>query len=301
MIRVVVPVLLLIWIGAALLLGELRWFRRPRLTDRIRPFLIGSAVPPLDRSNGRTGWIELLSPFAQLAGDRISTALGVDEPLELRLRRIHDDTDPRQFRNRQIARSLAVGAGAALLAVMFRPPAPVIVILSTAAALLAFLIIEQVLSSRSKRWRRRIFLELPIVSEQLGMLLSAGSSMGQALTRISRRSDAAVALDLRIVVGRLQQGVDETAALREWAEIACVPAVDRLLSVLALNRAATDLGTLITEESRAARAEVHRELLELLERRAQQVWIPVTVATLVPGLLFLAVPFFEAVRLFTTT
>jgi Flp pilus assembly protein TadB len=174
-------------------------------------------------------------------------------------------------------------------------------ILSATSTLLTFLVIEQLLATRSAGWQRRIFLELPIVSEQLGMLLSAGSSMGQALTRISRRSDAAIALDLRIVVGRLQQGVDETTALQEWAAVAGVPAVDRLLSVLALNRQATDLGALITEESRAARAEVHRELLELLERRAQQVWIPVTVATLVPGLLFLAVPFFEAMRIFTTT
>ena len=97
------------------------------------------------------------------------------------------------------------------------------------------------------------------------------------------------------------EGVEEAAALREWSDIAGVPALDRLLSVLALNREATDLGSLITVEARATSAEVHRELIEQLERRAQQVWIPVTVATLVPGVLFLAVPFLEAVRLFTTS
>jgi hypothetical protein len=47
------------------------------------------------------------------------------------------------------------------------------------------------------------------------------------------------------------------------------------------------------------RAEVHRDLVERIEKRAQQVWVPVTVATLVPGLLFLAVPFADALRLFT--
>jgi hypothetical protein len=46
---------------------------------------------------------------------------------------------------------------------------------------------------------------------------------------------------------------------------------------------------------------VHRDLVEIIEKRGQQVWIPVTVATLVPGLLFLAVPFTEALRLFTST
>ena len=41
-------------------------------------------------------------------------------------------------------------------------------------------------------------------------------------------------------------------------------------------------------------------LIETIERRGQQVWIPVTVATLVPGVIFLAVPFVEAMRLFTS-
>ena len=45
---------------------------------------------------------------------------------------------------------------------------------------------------------------------------------------------------------------------------------------------------------------LHRELVEAIERRGQQVWIPVTVATLVPGVLLLAVPFVEAMRLFTS-
>ena len=49
------------------------------------------------------------------------------------------------------------------------------------------------------------------------------------------------------------------------------------------------------------RSEVHRELIEAIERKGQQVWIPVTVATLVPGAVLLAVPFIEALRLFSTT
>ena len=99
--------------------------------------------------------------------------------------------------------------------------------------------------------------------------------------------------------GRIRQGLTEVDALREWAALAEVDALDRLVAVLALNREAGDLGRLIAEEARAIRRDVHRELIETIERRAQQVWIPVTVATLVPGVLFLAVPFIEALRLFS--
>jgi Flp pilus assembly protein TadB len=167
------------------------------------------------------------------------------------------------------------------------------------APLLAFLILEQQISSASKRWQRSLFLELPVVSEQIGLLLSAGYSLSGALARVAQRSNGACARDLRRVISRVRQGLSETEALREWAALADVDAVDRLVHVLALNREASDLGRLISEEARAIRRDVHRELIERIEKRGQQVWIPVTVATLLPGVIFLAVPFTQALSLFS--
>ena len=46
------------------------------------------------------------------------------------------------------------------------------------------------------------------------------------------------------------------------------------------------------------RRESQRRLLERIERRNEQVWIPVTVATLVPGVIFLAIPFVDALHSF---
>jgi hypothetical protein len=97
---------------------------------------------------------------------------------------------------------------------------------------------------------------------------------------------------------RLGQGMGEAEALREWAATASVPQLDRFVSVLALNRDTSDLARLVAAEARSVRRDVHRELLEAVERRNQSVWIPVTVATLVPGVVFLAIPFVEALRLF---
>ena len=87
-------------------------------------------------------------------------------------------------------------------------------------------------------------------------------------------------------------------ALHEWAAVARVEALDRLIPVLALNSEAADLGRLVSEEARSIRREVQRRAVETMERRGQQVWIPVTVAALVPGAIFLAIPFIEALRLF---
>ena len=76
-------------------------------------------------------------------------------------------------------------------------------------------------------------------------------------------------------------------------------ALHRLVSVLVLNREAVDLAHLISEEARAIRRDSQRELIEHIERRNQQVWIPVTVAALIPGVLLMGVPFVDALRLFS--
>lgn len=139
------------------------------------------------------------------------------------------------------------------------------------------------------------------MSEQLAMLLGAGFALGGALNRLAARGAGACGQDLTLVCRRVRHGLTEVEALREWSEVADVDALSRLVGVLALNREATDLGRLVSDEARSIRREVQRELIEQIERRAQQVWIPVTVATLVPGAVLLAVPFIEALRLFSSS
>ncbi len=292
-------VLLLAWLGLTLLFGELRWFRRRPLIDRVRPYLFGLSLP--SDAEESHAILRVLGPLARDTGAAAARFSGVTEDLTTRLERIHSPFDPTSFRLRQLGWATATLSGALLVAFATDPPLPLFFLLVLGAPVLTFLVIESQLSRRSKDWKRSLVLELPVVSEQLGMLLSAGYSLGAALQRLSRRSGGNLARDLQRVVTRVAHGVDENTALREWATTADVPAVGRLVGILALNRDAGDLGSLITHEARAVRAEVHRDLVETIEKRGQQVWIPVTVATLVPGLLFLAVPFTEALRLFTST
>ena len=298
--RIAVLSALSLWLGSALLLSELRWFSRPPLVQRLRAYVPGGLAP-----GQRQGLLsvesfrDVIAPLSRSLGERMSKLFGVSEELAVRLERIHSPLDVTAFRVRQIGRTTAAMAAAALAAVALRPPIPVVVLMLLGAPLLAFLLLEQQVASASARWQRRVFLELPVVSEQLAMLLSAGFSLGAALNRLSTRGKGACATDLQRVVGRIRQGLSEVEALREWAAIARVPALDRLVPVLALNREAGDLGRLISEEARGIRRDVQRELVEAMERRGQQVWVPVTVATLVPGVIFMSIPFMEALRLFS--
>ena len=65
------------------------------------------------------------------------------------------------------------------------------------------------------------------------------------------------------------------------------------------NSDASDLGRLVGEEARSIRRDVQRELIESIERRTQQVWIPVTIATLIPGVMLMLVPFIDALSVFS--
>lgn len=292
---------LALWAGATLLLSTTRWFSRVPLSERLRPYAVGGMA-----STGRTGLLSIESfrdavgPLSRAIGERLAKLLGVAEDLEVRLARIHSPLDATGFRIRQIGYALAGFAVAALLSFALRPPLPIALLFLLGGPLLAFLVLEQQLASASRAWQRRVFLELPVVAEQLAMLLSAGFSLTAAMNRVARRGRGACARDLERVLRRIRQGLSDIDALREWGAVAQVDAVDRLIPVLALNREASDLGRLLSEEARGIRRDVQRELTELVERRGQQVWIPVTVATLVPGVIFLSVPFITALQLFAS-
>lgn len=301
--RVLAASAVLLALGTTLVLCELRWFRRPSLVDRLRPYGPGGLGRPATGGGvlSVASFREVIGPIARQVGERAAALLGVSEELSVRLARTHAELDATAFRVRQLGWT-AVGFGAgALLAAATRPPLAVALLFVLGGPALAFLVVEQQLASQSDRWKRRLFLELPVLSEQLGMLLGAGYSLGAALNRLAARGSGACATDLAGVCGRIRQGLTEVEALREWATVADVDALTRLVGVLALNREAGDLGRLIADEARSIRREVQRELIEQIERRAQQVWVPVTVATLVPGAVLLAVPFIEALRLFSTT
>lgn len=282
------------WAGCTLLLSALAPVRRPSLRRRLRPHLVGpEPVGPPDLRRR-------LAPLGLLVGERIGVLVRSTEPLDRRLRRVHHPLDPAAFRLRQLGHAaLALGAtGAVLAAAPLTLPPWSVAILALGAPVAAFVGHEQALAELDRRQTRRVVRELPTVTEQLAMLLASGRSVSAALTDLGERGRGPCAADLRRVTGRIRQGVAEADALREWAELRAAPGVVHLVGVLTLAREATDLDHLVDQEAATIRADAHRDLLAALERRAQQVWVPVTVATLLPGSLLLLVPFLDALRLY---
>lgn len=279
--------------GAVLVLAEVPWFQRRPTVERLSPYLRAErhAGGPRRSADSLT---QVLAPLAQQLGSRLSQALGFTEDLGLRLERAGMSLRPAEFRVRQLTRGIVALLLAGVVVIGIGPRLVMAAALLLGAPSLVVLGEEQRLSVLAARRQAALRAELPVVVEQLGMLLSAGYSLSGALSRLSTRSGGVVAHDLRTVIRNVRHGSNEGAALEEWGQRSGVDAVRRLVAVLSLHGATGDLGALISAEARAVRAEAQRELLESIERRAQLVWVPVTVATLVPGLIFLAVPFISA-------
>lgn len=282
--------------GSAMCLSGVPFFRRTRLVDRLGPYSRVGASLRARPTAGAAGIRHVVVPGLERWISRVGTGLGVQSDLELRLERAGRPIDASGFRLRQVAHASIVLVVATAVVAAVRPPLVVGLAALVGAPTLAVLLDEHRLTAATKARQQRLLGELPVVAEQLGLLLAAGSSLPSAVSRLASRSDGTVATDLRQVTRRIRQGVTASEALAEWARRSGVDAIDRLVAVLRLHDDAGDLGALIAEEARSIRAAAHRDLLETIERRAQLVWIPVTVATLVPGLIFLAVPFLSAME-----
>ena len=118
------------------------------------------------------------------------------------------------------------------------------------------------------------------------------------MVHLGERGRGPAATDLRRITSRIQQGW--TSAMR--SESGPISAATRRVSTWCRSsrspgRRPTSTGS-STRRPRPSERDAHRELLAELERRSQQVWVPVTVATLLPGSLLLLVPFLDALRLF---
>ena len=286
--------------GLTLLFSEISWFNRVSHVERLAPYQPGSRRTRPGGILSVASFRDVIGPLSRAVGERSARMLGFDEDLQVRLVRVHSSLDVTGFRVRQLGLAASAMGVGTLTAVALAPRPALSAVLVLGSPVLAFLAVEQRLAAASKAWQRRIFLELSVVTEQLGMLISVGWSLGAAIGRIAERGSGACSQDLIRVQARMRQGLSETDALREWATLACVDELDALIAILALNRETADLGRLISDEARSIRREAQRELIETIERRTQQVWIPVTVAALVPGVLLMGVPFIDALSLFST-
>lgn len=275
--------------GCGLLLAASRLpvLRRPRLEDRLGPYLrdtprpsalllVGpptvTPFPTLER---------LLAPSLRGLAGRADRLLGGSVSLRRRLEQAGSPLTLEQFRTEQVAAAAGgVAAGVALLVLHASAgvgPGPLTGLVLTVGLGLAGVVGRDALLGRSvTRRSAAIAAELPTVAELLALAVAAGEGPVGALERVVGLSGGELAGELGRALGDARAGATLLAALSGVASRTDVPAVARFVDGLSI---AIERGTPLADVLRAqavdARDAGRRQLLEAGGRKEIAMMVPV--------------------------
>lgn len=286
---------LLFGVGTTVLLSYIPRVQRLSLVDRLGP---GLGTRP--RASHRSAF----SLFYETLSDGLASlvrALGITESVETRLRRAGLATSSEAFRTRQLSTAVVAATITLFFGLTSSGPRLLVVVLAFGALALAVLLFEQHLNTQVTKHQERLFRELPLLAEQLSTLLASGFSLGSSLGQIATSHSGSIGTQFARIRDHVHAGRTWEAELLDWAEMMQVNELQRLITVILLHHETTELSRLVSHEAMLLRQEAQRRRNEQIERQSQQVWIPITVATLVPGVIFLLIPFLHALQMVAGT
>jgi tight adherence protein C len=236
----------------------------------------------------------MLEPVATRVQSVVTSLVGGNELVALRLRQAGSTMAVEEFRSRQLlwaasAAAIAVVASLAFGSIQAVPfAAPIALVLVAAVA--GFLARDYLLQRDARARVQRMTKELPTVLEFLTLSLSAGESILDALRRIGRISRGELAAELSTVSREVSTGLPLADSLERLSSQLRMPPLTRAVEQItgALERG-TPLAEVLRAQAQDARENAKRELLEISGKKE--------VAMLVP-LVFLILPITIAIAIF---
>jgi tight adherence protein C len=281
--------------------------RRPKLDDRLAPYLREAAPPSRLLADRRPltpfPTVEaLFAPYLRRAARGVDRLVGGSSSVRRRLAAAGLDTTLEQFRAEQVVCG-GLGLGVGLLAVPFatltghaNPVAFLVFCLICAAA--AVLGRDHWLSVQVRRREQRLAAEFPTVAELLALAVSAGESPLSAVERVARLTSGAFGSELQRLLADVRSGTPLAAALDRLAARSSLPAITRFADAVAV---ATERGTPLADVLRAqavdAREAGKRALLEAGGRKDIAMLVPVVFLILPVVVLFALFPGFYTLHL----
>ena len=286
-------------LGLWLLVSLAPRLSRPSLSARVARYVLDVSSDARDLLERQTAdplpvFGVLLEPVATRVQWAMTSLVGGNEILAIRLRQAGSSTSVQEFRSRQLvwaaaAAAIAVAASLAVGSIQSIPfAAPLALIL--VAAVGGFLARDHLLQRASRARVQRMTKELPTVLEFLTLSLSAGESILDALRRIGRISRGELAAELSTVSREVSTGLPLADSLDRLSAQLRMPPLTRAIEQIngALERG-TPLAEVLRAQAQDARENAKRELLEISGKKE--------VAMLVP-LVFLILPITIAIAIF---
>jgi tight adherence protein C len=292
-------------VGLWMLVSMTPRLSRPRLVDRVAPFVLDVSPAARDLLARRPadplpvlGFV--LAPLTGALRRGLGVVLGGPDATARRLRQAGSALTVEAFRGRQLVWG-AAGAGVGVLAAIavarstaLPVAAQLGVVALFAAAGVAFR--DYALQRQARARLGRMAAELPTVLEFLTLSLSAGEGILDAVRRVARVSSGELAGELGRVVADVNTGLPFGDSLAAASHDLDLPPFTRFVEQVT---GALDRGTPLVEVLRAqaqdSRDDAKRQLLELAGRKEVAMLfplvfliLPITIAfAIFPGILVL--------------
>jgi len=282
-------------LGLVLMASRLLALRRPRLADRVLPYV--RDVPK--RSTGGhpaaivadSALTALLGPALRSAAQTLERVLGGSTSIRRRIERANLSITVHDFRVQQVIWGLVAFSGAggvSLLGAVSSPSRTVpLLVLCAVAFVVGVLLRENRLTAQAVGRERRILEEFPTVAELLALAVAAGEGPVQALDRVVARSRGELSFELGQVLAEVRTGMPVGRALDTMASRSGLPVVSRFAEGMAV---AVERGTPLADVLHAQAADVResarRGLIEAGARKEVLMMVPVVFLVLPVTVLF---------------
>ncbi|TAN20543.1 MAG: hypothetical protein EPN30_10060 [Actinomycetota bacterium] len=190
------------------------------------------------------------------------------------------------------AASALLGSACAVTITSFQTIIPVVLIGALAGLASAAVIGRYFVDQRRKRRSEELASSLVALLEQIYLKVINGSSVHSSLTSIEGIGNR----DIASLQGLVKSGLDLESAAAYWIEEFDAPAKRQLADLLLARTTTSETLTLMAGLVQQLRSEQNFSLIATIEKRNQLVWIPVTIAVLVPGMIFIAIPLEATLR-----
>ncbi len=160
------------------------------------------------------------------------------------------------------------------------------------ALVLAKIIERTVLDHRKERRTKALDISIIALFEQLHLKLANGNSLQSSIVR----TDGITNKDILSLQNLIRSGMALESATSYWIDEFDTPSKRRAADLLLAKTTTSETLALLTGLIIQLRNEQRFALIAEIERRNQLVWIPVTIAVLVPGMIFIAIPLEATLR-----
>ncbi|MFD2082006.1 tight adherence protein C [Actinopolymorpha cephalotaxi] len=291
---------LLTGFGLVLAIVRLPVLRRPKLDDRLAPYIRDAAGPAAydlsDRVFTPFPTLErILRPYFRRGAGLLERVLGGGAVIRRRLQQAGLDMRVEDFRVEQLiwgAAGFAAALAMSLLLLVSRGTNPIpLLILCFAAFVIGILLRDRRLVEQVKKREVRMMAEFPTVADMLALSVTAGEGPVAALERVANVSKGELAREFRFALSEARTGATLVQALESVGDRTNVSILARFVDGIAI---AVERGTPLADVLRAQAADVReagkRELIESGGRKEIGMMVPIVFLVLPVTVLFAFFP-----------